>query len=47
MGIELQSIIIRKELDYQDLIGKIVAIDAPNIIMGLFNFARNILYYKD
>ncbi len=40
MGVKLQSIIIRKEIDYQDLRGKIIAIDAPNIIMGLFNFAH-------
>ena len=40
MGVKLQNIIVRKELDFQDLSGKIIAVDAPNIIMGLFNFAR-------
>ncbi len=40
MGVKLQNIIVRKDISYQDLVGKIIAIDAPNIIMGLFNFAR-------
>ncbi len=40
MGVKLQNIIIRKQLEYQDLQCKIIAIDAPNIIMGLFNFVR-------
>ena len=40
MGVKLQEIIIRRQVDYQDLAGKIIAVDAPNIIMGLFNFAR-------
>ena len=40
MGVKLQDIILRKVLDFQRLGGKIIAIDAPNIIMGLFNFAR-------
>ena len=40
MGVKLQDIILRKVLDFQTLGGKIIAIDAPNIIMGLFNFAR-------
>jgi flap endonuclease-1 len=40
MGVKLQNIIVRKNIEYQDLAGKIIAIDAPNIIMGLFNFAR-------
>ncbi len=40
MGVKLQSIIVRKILEYQELTGKIIAIDAPNIIMGLFNFTR-------
>ncbi|MFW9901819.1 MAG: hypothetical protein ACFFDY_11165 [Candidatus Thorarchaeota archaeon] len=38
MGVKLQNIIVRKQIDIQDLQGKIIAIDAPNIIMGLFNF---------
>ena len=40
MGVKLQNIIIRKNIEYQELAGKIIAVDAPNIIMGLFNFAR-------
>jgi flap endonuclease-1 len=40
MGVKLQNIIVRKNIDYQNLAGKIIAVDAPNIIMGLFNFAR-------
>lgn len=40
MGVKLQNIIIRRAISYQDLVGKVIAIDAPNIIMGLFNFAR-------
>jgi flap endonuclease-1 len=40
MGVKLQNIIVRRSIEYQDLKGKIIAIDAPNIIMGLFNFTR-------
>ena len=40
MGVKLQNIIVRKNIDYQDIVGKIIAIDAPNIVMGLFNFVR-------
>ncbi|MHA2392564.1 MAG: hypothetical protein ACXAEX_11530 [Promethearchaeota archaeon] len=40
MGVKLQEIIIRTPIDYQKLVGKIIAVDAPNIIMALFNFAR-------
>lgn len=40
MGVKLQNIIIHKKIDYQNLAGKLIAIDAPNIIMSLFNFAR-------
>ncbi len=40
MGVKLQNIIIRKEIDTKNLAGSIIAIDAPNIIMSLFNFAR-------
>ena len=40
MGVKLKNIIIRKNTEYQDLMGKIIVVDAPNIIMGLFNFAR-------
>ncbi|MFX1596204.1 MAG: hypothetical protein ACFFBK_09080 [Promethearchaeota archaeon] len=40
MGVKLQKIIIRKGIDFRNLAGKFIAIDAPNIIMSLFNFAR-------
>lgn len=40
MGVKLQPITVRKKIEYQELVGKIIAIDAPNIIMSLFNFAR-------
>ena len=40
MGVKLQNIMVRKQVDFQDLARKIIAVDAPNIIMGLFNFAR-------
>ena len=40
MGVKLQEIITRKEVDFQKLAGKIIAVDAPNIIMSLFNFSR-------
>jgi len=40
MGVKLQNIIVRKNIGYQDIAGKIIAIDAPNIVMGLFNFVR-------
>ena len=40
MGIKLHDLITRENIDYDTLTGKIIAIDAPNIIMGLFNFAR-------
>jgi len=40
MGVKLDDIILRKELKYSQLEGKIITVDAPNIIMGLFNFIR-------
>jgi flap endonuclease-1 len=40
MGVKLQDLIVKKNIGYPDLAGSIIAIDAPNIIMGLFNFAR-------
>lgn len=40
MGVKLQPIIVRKNIEFQNLQGKAIAVDAPNIIMGLFNFAR-------
>lgn len=40
MGIKLQDLIIKKNIELSHLAGKIIAIDAPNIILGLFNFTR-------
>jgi len=40
MGVKLQDLIVRKKIELSKLAGKIIAIDAPNIIMGLFNFVR-------
>ena len=40
MGVKLQQIISTKKIDFQRLAGKIIAVDAPNIIFSLFNFAR-------
>jgi len=40
MGVKLQQIINAKKVDFQRLAGKIIAVDAPNIIFSLFNFAR-------
>ena len=47
MGIKLQDLISKKIVSHQELAGSIIAVDAPNIIMGLFNFARKNpdLYY--
>ena len=39
MGVKLQGIIVREKLNFQKLAGKIIAIDAPNIVMGLFTFS--------
>ena len=39
MGVKLQELVLRKTLDYSQLKGKIIAVDAPNIIFQLFNFA--------
>ena len=40
MGVKLQELIIRNKIEFSELAGKILAIDAPNVIMSLFNFAR-------
>ncbi|MFX1375173.1 MAG: hypothetical protein ACFFA0_05120 [Promethearchaeota archaeon] len=40
MGVKLHEIIQRDIISFEDLSGKIIAVDGPNIIMGLFNFAR-------
>ena len=39
MGVKLQELILRKKIEYSQLKGKIIAIDAPNIIFQLFNYA--------
>ncbi|HEC40148.1 MAG TPA: hypothetical protein ENI29_18060, partial [bacterium] len=38
MGVKLQNIINREVIGFQQLAGKIISVDAPNIIMALFNF---------
>ena len=40
MGVKLQELIARNKIEFSELAGKIMAIDAPNVIMSLFNFAR-------
>ncbi|MFX0075083.1 MAG: hypothetical protein ACFE96_06555 [Candidatus Hermodarchaeota archaeon] len=40
MGVKLQDIVLRNKVEITKLTGKVIAVDAPNIIMGLFNFAR-------
>jgi len=40
MGVKLQELIVRNKIEFSELAGKIVAVDAPNVIMSLFNFAR-------
>ncbi len=40
MGVKLQDLVTRNAIEFSKLAGKIIAIDAPNIIMSLFNFAR-------
>ena len=40
MGVKLQNLVVRKPLDFPKLAGKVIAVDAPNIIMSLFKFAR-------
>ena len=39
MGVKFKEIIIRSELDLKRLRGSIVAIDGPNLLMNLLNFA--------
>jgi len=39
MGVKLQELVIKSKIDFSQLKGKIIAIDAPNIIFQLFNFA--------
>ena len=40
MGVKLQDLVIRNAIELSKLAGKIIAVDAPNVIMSLFNFAR-------
>ena len=40
MGVKLQDLVNKVSIDFSKLAGKIIAIDAPNIVMSLFNFAR-------
>lgn len=40
MGVKLKELIVRNKIDFSELAGKVLAIDAPNVIMSLFNFAR-------
>ena len=40
MGVKLGDIVLKKDLNYSELEGNIIAVDAPNIIMGLFNYIR-------
>ncbi len=37
MGVKLQDLVVRDPLEFSKLTGKIVAVDAPNVIMSLFN----------
>lgn len=40
MGVKLQDLVTKKIVGFSELAGSIIAVDAPNIIMGLFNFTR-------
>jgi flap endonuclease-1 len=40
MGVKLQDLVVRTNIDLSTLVGTIIAVDAPNIVMSLFNFAR-------
>ena len=40
MGVKLNNIINREVIGFPQLTGKIISVDAPNIIMALFNFIR-------
>ena len=40
MGVKILDLIFREKIDFSDLSRKIIAIDAPNIIIGLFSFVR-------
>jgi flap endonuclease-1 len=40
MGVKLGKLVVRTKLEYSQLIGRIIAVDAPNIIMSLLNFTH-------
>lgn len=40
MGVKLKELVERNKIEFDMLAGKIITVDAPNIIMGLFNFTR-------
>ena len=40
MGVKLQGIITRKQVSIPNLAGKVIAIDAPNIIMQVIGYIR-------
>jgi flap endonuclease-1 len=44
MGVKLQDLAIKRELNYSELAGNVVAIDAPNIIMSFFTFTQKPKY---
>lgn len=47
MGVKLKTIIQRQKIDFSELKGRIMAIDAPNIIMSFLNFAhKNTTIYE-
>ncbi|MBD3253783.1 MAG: hypothetical protein GF383_01755 [Candidatus Lokiarchaeota archaeon] len=39
MGVKLKEILVQKKVNFSDINGKVVAVDAPNLIMSLFCFA--------
>ncbi len=41
MGVKLGNLVVRTKVGYSQLEGKIIAVDAPNIIMSLLNFTRH------
>lgn len=40
MGVKLRDLVSRKPIDVKMLQGSIIAVDAPNIIIGLYSFSR-------
>ncbi len=39
MGVKLKELIVKNKIDFKQLEGKIIAVDAPNIIFSLFSFS--------